>query len=500
MAAVEKALSSNASTVTPARMTEKGQPRIVTVERFIRDSKRDELSPAKRLATFESMLADDAVFSASNYTQLFSIKALAGGKFVGKKGSPVSKEAAKFLNYNLHNMRYGTWLEACRNMATAIIYGWSSQNIVATRRNYGEYKGSICLDKLSPRSPHSVYSWIWNEDFTEWRGLVQHPRLMQNKANRPYLAEGISEASVPKYYETDYPIILAEQLLHVSYNSTFNNPQGASPLMNAYESWYEKKLIEHFEMSGISKDLAGVLVVKVPFELIEKAKDPENYPDAAQELKDIQMDAADLHQGRNTHILLTSDVDPNTLKPLYDIELRGVTGTGGKSYITTNVIDQKRKAIYNCFGAGFLLLGQDGGGSYALSSAQTSVHGHLVERDIQQFADAINHQLAARLLAANKIELTFDEFPTFVPAEPDEVSLDDISKYVQRVASVGKLTPQSYKRILQLGNLPTKGYKKLDYDDSGDSRAGDGMATPFHGTSTGGGKAGDTSVGNTENT
>lgn len=498
---IQKAESVNPKSVVPLTH-ERGQPRIVTADRFIRDSKKKELSPDNRLATFDAMLADADVFTAANYTRLFSVKALSRGVAVGKEGSDKSKEAAKFINYNLRNMGYGTWLQAVLDMTTAIYYGWSDLNIVLRKREYGKYKNNRCLHKLAPRDQKSVYGWLWNNDHTEWQGLVQMPSLKKRPLARynSNLSDGLQALSTAKYYDDDYPIIRANQLLHISYNGSLGNPQGDSPLMHCYDAWYEKKLIENFEIGGISKDLSGVLIVKVPAELIEKAQDPETYPEAAEELAEIQRDAADMHQGKTTHILLTSDVDPTSKTPLYDIELKGVSGAGGgKSYITSDVIDQKRKAIFNVFGAGFLLLGQDGSGSYALSSSQTSVHGHIIERDIMFFVDAINTQLIPRLLAANDIFLDYEDMPEFQPAEPDEISIDDLGKVVQRMGAVNKLTPEIYKELLRKAKLPDDGVDDLDYTDEGQSRAADGMKSGMsNGTSKGGSKN-DSSVSNSEN-
>lgn len=495
---IKKAESHAGVAVPLAR--ERGQPRIVTSSKLIQDSKKTELSPDNRLGTFDSMMADDAVYSAVNYTTLFIIKALVKGKAVPMKGSRVSEEAAKFLNYNLNNMEYGTWYQAVTNMATALPYGWSDLNIVMKPRKYGKYKGYRCLAKLSPRDQKSVYGWLWNESLTEWKGFVQKPSLKQTNKNTipSRLNDGIYALANSKFYETNYPIVWADQLVHTAYNGTNNNPQGDSPLMHCYDAWYEKKLIENFELSGLSKDLNGLLVLRVPSELIEQANDPETYPDAAEELANLEQDASDMHIGKTTHVLLTSDVDDISKTYLYDLELKGITGSGGKNYITSQVIDQKRKAIYSTLGAQHLLLGQDGGGSYALSSTQSSAHGHIVSRDIMQFEDIINSQLLPRILAANGIYLNYDEMPVFKAGEPDELSLDEIGKFVQRVKSVNALTPEMWEYVAGKGGLPTDGIFDLDYMDTGASRSGDGMKTPGQGTSTKVG-GGDSSVSNSEN-
>lgn len=487
---IQKA-ESHKKTVVPIS-TEKGQPRIVTSSRLIEDVKKSELSADNRLNTFASMMLDADVSFAVNYTRLFPTKALTKGSVVST-GTPASDVAAEFLNYNLFNMEYGTWLQACMDMTTAIQNGWSDLNIVVTERKYGEYKGQRCLKKLSPRSQTGTYSWLWNDNLSEWKGLIQKPPYSKVKTSRSNFLNLQDSLKL----DSNYIRIPSEQLLHISYNGTNRNPQGDSPLLHCFDAWFEKKLLENFELSGVSKDLNGILKVIVPSKLIEEAADPEAFPDSAAELAEIQQDAADLHQGQTTHILLTSDTDEKGNR-LYDIELAGISGAGGKSYVTSQIVDQKRKAIYNVFGAGFLLLGQDGGGSYALSSNQTSVHAHMVELAIMQFEDAINSQLLPRLLAANNIYLSHKDMPKFVAADPDQVSLDELGKFLQRTKSTGSLTMQMMVDAVAKSGLPVEGIEDIDFTTEDTSRAGDGMKTAGEGTAKKVG-GGDKSSANTEN-
>lgn len=495
-----KKSASTPSTPVP-KTVEVGQPRVATSARLIQDAKKEELSINRRLDTFDSMLSDSDVFTASNYSILFAVKSLAKGEVVSRSGTQTSILAADFINYCLHNMGYGTWWDAVGNMTTALKYGWSDLNIVLEKKKYGKWKGNFTIRKLSPRSPHSVYGWLWDDNFTEWKGLVQKPSLTQN--SRPIgskLEDGISLLAVPKFYERQYPVIEAANLIHTSYNTTMENPQGDSPLLHCFEDWYEKKLIQNFEVAGISKDLNGLPVLRVPSELVEKASNPDDYPLEAMEYVRLQQDMADLHQGRTTHMVLTSDADPIGGKYLYDFQLIGIQG-GGKNFNTSEIINQRRKSIYNVFGAGHLLLGQSSGsgGSYALSTSQTGMHGHLIERDILQYTNIINTQLIPRLLAANGVFLDYKDMPVFVPAEPDELSLDELSKSVQRMAATRKLTPAVLKELLRLSGLPTEGVDDLDFDDRGESRSGDGMEVGMgNGTSSEVAEY-DTSSGNMEN-
>ena len=112
-------------------------------------------------------------------------------------------------------------------------------------------------------------------------------------------------------------------------------------------------------------------------------------------------------------------------------------------------------------------------------------------------ADAINKQLAVPLLAANGIELEFEDMPVFTPLNPFKLSADEAGKFVQRVASVNKLTPQLYASILDDLGYDYGGFEvieELDYSDKGQSRAGNALGSPFEGTRTSAGNGDDNAM------
>ena len=88
--------------------------------------------------------------------------------------------------------------------------------------------------------------------------------------------------------------------------------------------------------------------------------------------------------------------------------------------------------------------------------------------------------------------------PKFIPADPDELSIDEVFKAVQRGASVEKLTPEALKWLYNKALIPTEGIDDLDFTSSGDSRSGDGMKSAGEGTSNSQ-SGGDASVSNNEN-
>ena len=486
---IEKAESTGKVVTRP--LTEKGQPQILTSTRFIQDQRRIDLKMPSRLCTFDKMAEDDSVANSIDVTNILVTTAMQNGEFVSPSGSSTSKIAAEFLNYAIRNMQMGTWLESMNNAASDLQYGFALQNIVVTTSAAGQFKGAKILKKLSPRDQKSVFGWVWDKKLRDLKGFVQKPNSVQLREPRATEFErGILLSSISNgLLRPNYPFISTQQALHFRHNPTNNNPQGDSPLTHVYDAWKEKKLVERYEVVGVSKDLGGAVVLRVPSELVERANDPTNYPLEAAEYAQLQKDAGALHAGETSYIVLTSDVDVTTKTPLFDFELKGIDG-GGKQYNTSDIIDQKRKSIYNMFGTGFLLTGQSGHGSNALSSNQMTTHDYYVDRSVMWKVDVINNQLAPRLLAINNIELDWKDMPVFKAADPSKPDLDVISKVIQRAKSAGGMTPKALEALYKEAGWPTEGIEDLTFDDGDTSRGGESGGSSGTGNSQGGASGG----------
>jgi hypothetical protein len=487
--AVEKAESSAPLPVGSLLSTERGQPRIATSSFFLQDQKRRELAMPTRLCTFDAMAEDAAVHTSIDITNIHVTDSLYNGSFQGK--TPKAKKAAEFLNYCIRNIAHGNWYEVCLNAATDLKYGWSFGNIVTEKRSYGQYSGARCLKKIAPRSQKSVFGWLWDKNFREVQGFVQKPPLEQTRKwnmGTDSWKEGISALSTGKFYESKYPIIRTEQLLWFKYNGVDGNPQGDSPLLHCYNDWKEKELVSRYEVVGVSKDLGGAVVLRVPDDLLERAQDSGTYPNDAAALSALQSNAQKLHAGESSYILLSSAVDETTKTPLYDFKLQGIEG-GGKQYNTNDIITRKNKGIYNTFGTSYLLLGQDGVGSNALASTAEGTHLSYVRRNILQKKVVIDTQLIPRLLKVNDIELNWADMPEFVPANPSKLDLETLGKFIQRAKSVGGLTPEAMEYLYNETGLPTEGLDLLDFTPEDTSRAGESKGSSGTGDTQAGGKA-----------
>ena len=475
---MEKSAETIGDKLVVPNSSEQGQPRIVSSSNFIQQERRTELAMPKRLTTYDCMLEDDAVYNSIDVTNLYVSLGMHSGEFKPRSSSSSSKTAADFLNYCIRTMSYGTWLDSIQDFSTDLTYGFSLANIVVEKRTYGEYAGSYCLRKLGPRDQKSIAGWLWDSKFRELKGVVQKPPLkVRRGASQSKFLGNIPLINQGRYYDSTYPIIKKSNLLHFAYNAKQGNPQGDSPLAHCYTAYKEKLLVERYEVVGVSKDLGGALVLRVPSELIDKANKPTQFPNEAAEYKALQEDAAKLHAGESSYIVLTSEYNDSN-HPIYDVTFQGIEG-GGKQYNTSDIINQKRKSIYNVFGTSFLLLGQDSVGSYALSTGATSTHGSYVERNLLQKGNVLETQLAPMLLAANNVKLSYKDMPMWVSGDPTETDLEVVSKFIQRTGQVDKLTPSVLEHLLTKAGLPTDGIEKLSFEpkDSGNDGEGSGTGT-----------------------
>lgn len=490
--------SSNSETKTP-NYTEKGQPGIGGLYRFIQDLTRTELQMPQRFCTVDQMCQDSAVSNSIRFRTDLLVQAMNEG-VTQSTGTPASDIAAKFLEHNLRNMSVGSWLQAMRDAATYLKYGFSPLNIVMEKRTYGKYKGSVCLKKLAPRSQKALYGWVWDDNYRELKGFVMKPMVksLRSSSLGSYGTNITTGQLTNGYYkDQNYPFFKTNEFLLFSYNSTLNNPQGELLAASCFESYLEKKIIEQYELSGIAKDLGGIIVARSPSDLFEKANNPEEYPEAAVAKQEFETDLANMHSSKTTFVHLQSDRDDHG-QYQYDFELKGVSGGGSKAYNTSEIIKDKTKAIYNSFMTQALLAGLDGSGSLALSQDQMTTFQYAVQRDYAEMADVINTQLFPRILAANGIYLDHEDMPVFVPLSPFKVTYDEAGKFGQRIKSVGLMTPALYKYLLEDLGAPIEGIEDIDFTADTESRAGDGMKTAGEGTAkTVGGS--DKSVANNEN-
>lgn len=480
-----------------------GQPQLKLSSSFVDEMKKEELKVPKIFDTFDQMEQDPCVYNPLFLTQTLVTLALAQGEFVSS-GTRKSKVIAEYMNYCMHNMRSQTWLSAVENFNTDIKYGFSLGELTIRKAMTGQFKGSYIIDNIGPRSQRSVYAWLWDKEQRNVTHVVQKPLkttdyLIQPK-DTPYLGNITDLQAIHGYSNsnTQYPIIPNSSLLHFTYNSTNNNPQGKSPLIACFSPWKEKEIISQYQVIGITRDFGGIPIARVPSELMRRANDPDhNYPEDEAEYATYQDQLANMHAGKQSFFILSSDLaEGSTSIPEYDIKLLGIEGSG-KQFDTSSIIKDKTTEIYNAFGAGYLILGQgDTTSSYNLSTTGRTVHSFLVEKAILSKVSVLESSLVPSLLAANNIEWSYKDLPKFKYKDPDQLSLDEAGKFLQRAKSVGGLTKEAAEQVYKWCGLPTDGLDELDFSGEDESRAGESKGSSGTGNTQDGGGASTVNVEN----
>ena len=118
--------------------------------------------------------------------------------------------------------------------------------------------------------------------------------------------------------------------------------------------------------------------------------------------------------------------------------------SGQKAHDTNAVIDRYKREVVTTLLAAHLILGQSGGGSYSLAESMTGITDMVIRTRLQEIADQLNHDLIPQLFALNGWDIT--NTPYFEFGEIQKESLENIGKYIQRIAAVG-LAPKTPEMV-----------------------------------------------------
>jgi hypothetical protein len=477
---IQKAESNPNTSDTRLRLGEVGNPFIQAVGGFIEDSKRRELQYPNSLDTFDKMSSNAAVSAGLTVGEVFLTKSLLTAKFeVGKANTQAAQDFADYLNWNIQNFVGSSWYDAITNIITFRKYGFSWLEKVFAKNDSIKWAGKYRYKylKLAPRSQRSVREWRFDDPVLKRQLIGLYQWQPSTAIGQNLYSDVVSIRNMNDEY------LRREKFMLFSWNSLNNNPQGKSDLVDCFKSWKELEMITSYEVVGVSKDLGGVLVLRVPNDHINKAAEDPN-SDEARTLNALQKNAAAIHAGDQTYILLGSDIqgETGTGKYVYDIELKGVDG-GSKSYQTSTLIDQRKKDILNVLGAGFVLLGQDGVGSYSLADSKTNLFSFYIQRMLMFISNVFSREFVKSLADINEIKLEQDEMPTLVFEDIDNLDPEVASKAGQRLGATG-LFPKERSMLIQLWKQC--GYDTRDIEKYSDeelinmltpetTRAGDGM-------------------------
>ncbi|MGX4995886.1 hypothetical protein [Enterobacter hormaechei] len=470
--------------VSRMRMSEQGTFALAKVQVDSERMKAEEIRWPNLIGTVESMKQDATVATGLDMLYTFVEKAFKDFKVIPGE-SEESKKAAKFIEYCLKNMEGQTLRQFARDAATFNEYGLSVVEKVYTQVTVGEYVGKYKVKNLAFRPQASLSRTnpiVYNADGSAIVGIKQSLSAFQN-----YTATEIGVGGLNT--RMGDVIIPINRVMLMNTGGSSSQALGVSPLVGCYRAWREKILIENLEVVGATKDMGGVIELKIPSQILNKAAMDPSSPEAEM-VRGLMEDAANAHSGEQSFFMLPSDTKDNA--PQYSMTLKGIDGMG-KQYSTAQLISDRKKSILDRLGAGFINVGNDKGGSYNLSESKQTIHTQFVQRVNEIILEALNENLLPQLLALNDIRLPETEMPYVKAGEIVDVDMEGFSKAIQRIGAVGYLpkTPKVINRVLEVLGIDEKIEEDISQEElmkllgEDTSRAGDGMTKGSSGNGTG---------------
>jgi hypothetical protein len=474
-----KLLSEAARVVMP----ELGNSGLANPLGLIRDDFYRELEYPLAAKTFKNMTYHPTVSSAITVIE-DTIRRVNWSVEAPKDATPEMKVRTKHIESCMHDMDR-TWAEYIQEFLSILIYGFSVNEKVWKRRTKKNNKsrhddGLIGWKRLPSRSQASIKRWVWDDKGRDLIGVIQDLSQVKGGSLR-YNVDG-TLIGIPR-----------SKFLHFRHNAQLDNPEGNSPLKQVFIPWSYLTTIEEYEAVGISRDMNGMPMIKLPPEYMAA-----NASDDKKAVFDYMKQVIrNINANEQSGLVFPKFVDPDTKADAFEFSLVGTQGN--KNYDTDAIIRRYEQKILMTFLADVLLLGHSAVGSNALASEKSSLLAVKVEAILAQIVDIINTDLIPHTFRMNGWDdtitpkLTFDSF--------EDTSLDEVGKLVQRAVSVGAMSidePLSnYLRDLIGASDADPSAPVLMPSDS-ISSAGEGFKTAGEGTATSPGGS-DSSSNNNDN-
>ncbi len=430
-----------------------------------------ELQWPEAMNTFKEMSKDASISAALDYvdnkvsTANWEVKIPEGHK-------EDLKDKAIFLGQIMNDMDH-TWTDFIRQAASFGRYGFATVEKVYRYRE--KAKGSkyddllVAPKKLALRAQDSIEKFRWTGNGKDLAGMYQNILI---DSDGTAVHEGWSVPTLSPVVQQKF--IPRKKFLLFRHNPQKDSPIGTSPLANVWKAWKMKQAYQESEALGAAQDANAFKTLYIPPEyLVADAPD-----DKKESLELFQAALARTHQARESGIILPFVTDMNGNK-MFEFKIESISGTG--RYDVNQIINRYNQEILVGLFADVLALGQNGGGSYSLSESKLTVIDLAVKARLDEIKNQLNHDLVRQIFELNGWDTTV--MPYFDYTLPEQVSLDDLSKFIQRVKAVGFLpkTVEVVNWMLKVAGIPYQLPENTTPEElsallgEDNSRSGDGM-------------------------
>lgn len=428
----------------------------------IQEEARKELRFPEANRTFRTMAQDATIASALSLFEMM-VSRVEWIVDTGIDPSAEMKANAQFLQEVMNDMDH-SWRSFIQEVTSAFTYGYCINEKVYRRRtwdNGSQYNDNkVGFKKLPVRSQDTINKWLYSDDGRDLIGVQQSLACITDGTDRyAKLLNATGTIDIPR-----------KKFMLFRVDAKRDNPEGNSPLRAAYHAWKYRTLIEEQEAVGVTRDMNGMPTLYLPPRYMSAdATDAEKaiYEYYKNVIRNIQMN-------EQSGLILPQAFDPDSRQPLFKFELTSTMG--GKMYDTDAIIKRWDNKILMVLFADMLKMGQDQVGSYSLAGAKTNIMAMAIEARLQEIQDVLNNDLVKQLFAMNGVNPDV-KLPKLVYGDLDEVDLDEFSKAIQRIGSVGGLerdrpVMNKIRDALKIVRRPDDAPVKEDEIMGGQSQAG----------------------------
>lgn len=249
-----------------------------------------------------------------------------------------------------------SWNDHITEALTMLPFGFCVFEIVYERNA----KGQITWHKFGIRGQDTIVRWLYSDTGS---------------------LAGFEQVSAPKYEPVTIPI---EKAVVYRTRVERGNPEGRSILRAAWIPYYFSKHIQQIEAIGIERDLAGMPVITLP-----------------QSADTADTETSDFGLARKLVRNIRNDEQAGVVLPGPEWTLQLLSTGGSRQFDTDKIVRRYESRMLMAALAQFLLLGQDGTGSFSLSADQTDFFNLSLSAVADILADTFTKYAAARLLALN---------------------------------------------------------------------------------------------------
>lgn len=467
--ATDSALQQDSDAVVPRlRLSESG-----TVG--LKSSNKQILEEANRLFQYPAFIkvVDEMRSDATIAANLLAYKTLIG-RVDWSVEAPVGatetqKKRAKFIETCMKDMEH-SWSSFITEITSYLEYGFAIHEKVFRRRlksqgsRYND--GLIGWKKLAPRSQSTIAFWNFSEDGRDLLSIDQDLRNISSAGRFQLQDKDSTRVNIKR-----------EKFLLFTCDSTKENPEGKSLLKGAYLAYKKLTLLQDQMMIGVARDLGGL----PKFGIHPRYLDPNATPEDKAVADSFARIGENLTTGAQSSIVMPLMYDPESKQPIFTMEL--LESKGGKAYDVPAICKQLQDDIASAMSCSVLRLTGNSPDNYSVGTGKTNLMAlHLAYR-LKEIANVINSDLIPQTFALNG--WTDEEFPQIVFGDFDRPAMEEFSKMLQRVASVGLVEfdrPVANLVREYIGVAPKEEDAPIDQESltnqQGGSKSGQGFASP----------------------